>query len=163
MYYTFKRKILYCFLSIRHGEKVQVKILLAACRMVCTGCWLVRVQAGCTAGSCFLGNWAEALKIRKVLLDTAALEASWGLMRIIHLFHDNTLILQLIKIFSLYASLPSSAWHAMHGEQQQLVKNSTDLWQNSKQCNIDYLEHHRDKLSGSAVFKWEGHSPLRNL
>lgn len=151
-------------MSIRHGEKVQVKILLAACRVVCTGCWLVRVQAGCTDGSCFLGNWAEALKIRKLLLDTAALEASWGLMRIIHLFHDNTLILQLIKIFSQYTtSLPSSAWHAMHGEEQQLSKNRTDLWQSSKHCNIDYLDHHRGKLSGSAVFKWEECSPLRNL
>lgn len=44
------------FLVIMHGEKVQVKILLAAGTIVFTGCWLVTVQAGCTAGSCFLGD-----------------------------------------------------------------------------------------------------------
>jgi len=76
-------------------------------------------------------------------------------MRTIHLFHDNTLILQLIKIFSQYTSLPSLAWYAMPGEEQKLAKNRTDLWQNSKQCNIGYLDQHRAKLAGNAELKWE--------
>lgn len=44
------------FLVTKHGEKVEATILLAGCLVVSAGCWVVPVQVGCAAGSCFLGN-----------------------------------------------------------------------------------------------------------
>lgn len=63
------------FFVTKSPERVEGVILLAACLLVFAGCWLVPLQVGCAAGSCFLGNSAGALKIGNLLFDTAALEA----------------------------------------------------------------------------------------